>query len=604
MGTPAICRRHGSGQVDVVNRLLDLPDLEINTINNQTFYDAPLFLAAGLPGTDMLDLFLQRDMDKVHREQHIYPPLFNAILAGNRAAAQAIVDAGGGDEIAMSAWIGLAHMIYDLLEQPRQSRIARIMNHYAPQLADYLWYFIYTLTNGLEIIDHLLDSEPDMSGPGFLSTCRIVARNTVVAEDRKLDLLKRIIACGAKPFADSGYPALLQVIVSNKCKGALSMVEYICSLPGCPSPSTAIGFAQRVEVAKFLLDKGADVNARDETKDTSPLLLMLNKIVLYRYNYERDMELQREMIALLLEHGADASYVDAEGRNAIQLAARGYADEQVIEMLFDHGAKVVPASAEDQPAFQHSLNNSWDIMRERRGPIVRLLLDRGAAVNVPDSHGRTALWAACFAADAEALKMFLEAGADVKMGDAGPVPLLHLASDVADNPGVIITAEEYKASLLDITRMLLDAGATMWRYDGVWPGAFGPKHLQLYLDHGLDINDAILWERTWMFQPYIRSDTTIRTGTLLHYAIESHDIDYINYVLDAGADPSLTNVYGQTPWDTARRIYGTRHVDGKLDPFVEMVKATAVYTKRETGLGKESLEWTSDGLRPFHLGQD
>ncbi|WP_434738128.1 hypothetical protein, partial [Mycobacterium tuberculosis] len=69
---------------------------------------------------------------------------------------------------------------------------------------------------------------------------------------------------------------------------------------------------------------------------------------------------------------------------------------------------------------------------------MRLLLYNGAAVNTPDPRGRTALWAACFCADAAVLRMLLDAGADVKMGDAGPLPLLHTASDIGENPRIHI----------------------------------------------------------------------------------------------------------------------------------------------------------------------
>lgn len=575
-------------QFDIVNRLLNLPDLDINAINNQLIYTPPLFLAAGFPDTKMLNLFLQREIDTTHREPEIWPPLLNAIWNLNQVAAQAIVDAGGAEGIELEAWLSLSRRIYCTVPpKPLQIRRAKMMNQYAPQLASDSGHFFHTLISDFENFEVLLDAKPDLSTPDFFPVCEMVAGSTIVPEERKLDIFRKVIACGAQPFADTRYPPLLQTAVSNRGKAALPLVEYICSLPGCPPLSTVVAYAGSVEVANFLLDNGAEINGKDEATNTSPLLIALAENTLFRYNYEKDKPFLREIVALLLERGADASFIDASGQNAIQRAARGYADEHVVQMLLDHGAKTVPSEG-DTLRFEHSLNLLWDILEFRRSSVVRLLLDNGAAVNTPDPRGRTALWAACFCADAAVLKMLLDAGADVKLGDAGPLPLLHTASDIAENPRITITLEDYKTALLEITKTLLAAGATMWRAsdqgDRIWPGAFNAEHAQMYLDHGLNVNETIRWERSWMFQDHVRRDNVLRTGTLLHYAVESHDIDYVNHVLEAGADPSLTNEYGQTPWETVRRLFGTRRVNGNPDPFVEQVKATAVYTKRETSI--------------------
>lgn len=116
------------------------------------------------------------------------------------------------------------------------------------------------------------------------------------------------------------------------------------------------------DMARVLVDRGADVNRKDEF-GRPPLLMAC--------------ELGRsELVQLLLDRGADPSVTDETGRTPLMGAMRRY----------DHSRS--------------------DFMA-----IIRLLLKNGRVpVNARDRFGHTALWEACFSADPERVRVLLVEG--------------------------------------------------------------------------------------------------------------------------------------------------------------------------------------------------
>ena len=118
-----------------------------------------------------------------------------------------------------------------------------------------------------------------------------------------------------------------------------------------------------MQAVKDLLDKGANVNAKDDT----------GKTVLHWVAPARD---NPEMVKRLIARGAGVNAKDNEGETALMIAA-----------------------SQSNPG------------------ILAALLDAGAEVNAQNNEGGTALMAAAFRANLDEIKILLAKDADIKLKD-------------------------------------------------------------------------------------------------------------------------------------------------------------------------------------------
>jgi uncharacterized protein len=132
--------------------------------------------------------------------------------------------------------------------------------------------------------------------------------------------------------------------------------------------------ANNIEAARLLIEAGADVNAKDAIQD-SP----------YLYAGARG---HLEILRLTLDHGADLKSTNRYGGTAlIPAAERGHVE--TVETLIKAGVDV-----------NHINNLGWTALLEaiilsdggkRHQAIVRLLIDGGARIDIPDKDGVTPL---------------------------------------------------------------------------------------------------------------------------------------------------------------------------------------------------------------------
>ncbi|MDQ7827164.1 MAG: ankyrin repeat domain-containing protein [Candidatus Eremiobacteraeota bacterium] len=133
-----------------------------------------------------------------------------------------------------------------------------------------------------------------------------------------------------------------------------------------PGGATALSYVAgngNIEAAKFLISKGADVNAGSPLRNAA-------------------REGRRDMIEFLLSQGATLK----SGRNTVLMEAVGRGHRNVAELLVSRGEDVNAVDEDGWSVLMHA-TGSPDINME----VVRFLVLKGARVNYKNKKGETAL---------------------------------------------------------------------------------------------------------------------------------------------------------------------------------------------------------------------
>jgi ankyrin repeat protein/beta-lactamase regulating signal transducer with metallopeptidase domain len=236
-------------------------------------------------------------------------------------------------------------------------------------------------------------------------------------------------------------------------------------------------YSQR-EVAKVLIAKGANVNATDSSGKT-PL-------------YE-GVRGTRYVCELLIANGARVNARDNSGNTPLHYAAgRWYVGKDLLELLVVNGADV--NARNDRGEAPLHLATPWrNTLTQLRDLAATFLLANGSEVNARDNSGRTPLHFAAGSGNEKVVKLLLAKGADIKAKAANDATALHWA-------------------------------ASYGRYDIV----------ELLLDNGAEVNGT-------------RNDG----WTALHCAAEAGRSTVAELLITRGADVNAESKEGKTPLDLA-----------------------------------------------------
>ncbi|BFZ23418.1 hypothetical protein BsWGS_26457 [Bradybaena similaris] len=237
---------------------------------------------------------------------------------------------------------------------------------------------------------------------------------------------------------------------------------------------TPLMVSKNADVVNFLVQRGAVVNKwRKESRQIcSPLTYVLSNYYFQPYSADKE-----KIIEALLKHRASVNGRSRSGRTPLMLAVSNNVSRNIIQMLLDHGADgslrdnrgctVLHIAAEMNSAEYiafllkgikiRNLINAQNIKGLTSFIIftincnqmaMKVLIDHGAEVNIKDYHGNTALHYALFKQiqKPEILTTLIQAGCDLNWQNArGYTPLMLAA----------------KSSLKDAVVLLVDSGANV-----------------------------------------------------------------------------------------------------------------------------------------------
>ncbi|MCB9228206.1 MAG: ankyrin repeat domain-containing protein [Deltaproteobacteria bacterium] len=253
----------------------------------------------------------------------------------------------------------------------------------------------------------------------------------------------------------------------------------------------------------------------------------------------------------------DVNLADSKGRLVLVEAVRWFSAES-IKLLIDRGAKV------NLPDNQGTLPLVLAAGESKR--VVKLLIDHGANVHLADGEGRTPLFPALEWGQAEIIELLIEAGADVNQVVSGGVSPLALAIaekkkritellidrganvNQADKDGVPLLSQAVRDNDTELVELLIEAGADVNQINE--ENGQSPLHCAAFLrfkgaegivkrliDRGANVNRADKAGRTPLH-------ISLTSGG---YFDECASVGVVKALLDAGAEVNRPDKEDRTP---------------------------------------------------------
>ena len=213
------------------------------------------------------------------------------------------------------------------------------------------------------------------------------------------------------------------------------------------TPLDVAAMNHRGEIVAFLLSKGADVNRRDKNGACAMSFAAAagdSAIVGQLIRAGADLNFRdvsgntllhfatspnlRTLFDLLLARGGNPDVAASDGMTPLHLAA-GRGNTALVEALLAAGANHSPKDEHGQtPLIGAAMRN--------RAEIVRRLIEAGADPNATDQNGNTPIHPATWTSSLDALEVLIEHGADVNAVDAsGETPIF--AAVGRGNPAIV-----------------------------------------------------------------------------------------------------------------------------------------------------------------------
>ena len=291
---------------------------------------------------------------------------------------------------------------------------------------------------------------------------------------------------------------------------------------------------------------------------------------------------QYEVVRLLLERGADVMAKDHTGMTALHVAsAKGRKD--VVRLFLEKGSsKEINLKDEDGRTALHQA------AKEGHETIVRILLENGADLNAKDHSGWTALHFAAEEGKKGMVKMLLEKGIDLEAQDEFGCTALHLATErgreqvvrhllegranvnAKDSHGWVALGRAVEKGYEGIVRLLLEKGADVEAKSG----------------RRSTIHWAVERENECLLRILLHHHANVEAKddsgkTSLHRAAEKGNMAIVLQLLEAGANIDAMDEIGCTAVHVAS---SKGH-----QPIVAVIRESKANIALENRKGKQSL---------------
>jgi ankyrin repeat protein len=254
---------------------------------------------------------------------------------------------------------------------------------------------------------------------------------------------------------------------------AVKHPQYVNAIGGrYHFPLLAALWEDHMEVAELLIELGANVDFRETTGET----ILLNALSQPQHNIV-------DIVKFLLRHGTDVNARDGTLRSSLHLA-ESQGELEVAQMLVNHGADVNSRDSNGKTPF-HILSES----RANNGDLLNhalLLLKHGAEVNSRDTDDQTPIHLAIGRDRFQLAQLLLEHGADANAEtNSGKTPL-HILSErkINGEPDVDVLNHEHSMTITERNEHHKTPSHPH--------SNFGPIQMaQALLKHGANVNAGI-----------------------------------------------------------------------------------------------------------------
>ncbi len=209
------------------------------------------------------------------------------------------------------------------------------------------------------------------------------------------------------------------------------------------TPIMAAASADKTEMVRYLLDRGADIESAD-VLGTNALLLAANGLM---YN----------TASLLLERKANVNaFNPGIGANTLMYAinqARSDKEEDSIRMmnlLIEKGVNINFQGSQGNTPLMYA--SGWGVVTQNPER-ARILLDKGAKVNTQNKKGETALMMAASRGHVEIARLLIDRGANLELRDVNGRTALMTAS------AATVDLKSTNSNFPALVELLLDRGA-------------------------------------------------------------------------------------------------------------------------------------------------
>lgn len=371
-----------------------------------------------------------------------------------------------------------------------------------------------------------------------------------------------------------GHAGIVDYILNEKTSVRVADILAAQDISGTTPLHEAVRYG-RVDIARILLDNGANVNALDSI-GKSPILLIVPSAA------------QRDMYPLLLQYRANVNQKDMYGDTALHVATMANTSVSILSLLVSSGAVVNERNKEGATPLKLAIDlkhpeqvrffaqNGGDIYAEDiegNTPIskalesdtlemLRTLLSSGN-ISSTDSSGNTALHIALSKdAPIECVRYLVEAGSDVNVRNKN-----------GDSP-LFITVQKNRRDAGDL---LLGKNADIFATN-----VQNNSPLRIALTRGGEVQD-------WLINSKTLNSTDGSGNTPLHYASEWHLNDAIVALIQKGAKTQAQNANGESA------VYSAVKGGDDSPSTINVLAANGVVLDSKDRLGRDNL-----GNTPLH----